>query len=159
MLLGAATFMIACENPTSPSFATAVAEVIEVSAVSPGLTVKTRVLVANATTRTLYFNVCASTLERQVSGATWEPVAGILCLAIGYPSPFGGMLPIAPGAYREVTLDLYASQPLHDLDETDRFRLRVQVVAEFPDTWWGVTPVVALSTDTVSSNEFQLNVP
>jgi hypothetical protein len=159
LALGVAALSLACESPTAPAFATAVAEVFEVSAASPGLMVKTKVTVANATPSTLYVNFCASSLERHVSEATWQPVAGIFCLAIGYPNPFGGMLPIAPGSYREVTLHLYTPEPLPDVDATDRFRVRTQVVADFPAGWWGMAPVVRLSSNAVFSNEFQLDVP
>lgn len=162
LLFVAATVFVACDHPTAPSFATAVAEVIEVSPASPGVNVKTKVTVANATSRTLYLNFCASTLERK-SGSdpdfAWESVAGILCVAIGYENPFHGMMPIAPGEYREVTLHLYIPRPLPDLDDANRFRMNVQVVAELPSTWWGVAPVVQLSTGAVFSNEFRLTVP
>lgn len=157
--LAAATVFLACANPTAPSFATVVAEVIEVSSPAHGTTVKTELTVANATARTLYFNHCGTTIERHISGDTWQPVGGMLCLAIGYTNPFDGMVPIAASDYRRVTVHLTITQPIRNLDGTNRFRVRVQTVAEFPASWWGTTPVVDLASNSVSSNAFLLDIP
>ena len=151
----AVAVFIGCAQSTAPSFATAVVEVAEFSTSQTG-GVTAEVTVANATRDTIYFNFCATSLERQIDDNTWFPVGGVLCLAIGYENPFHGMIPIPARDYLRMTIPLYVSQPVHNLDGTNRFRLRVQAVAGFPASWWSVEPLVALATQSVISNEFDL---
>jgi hypothetical protein len=154
----AAAVFIGCAQSTAPSLATAVVEVAEVSTSQNG-GVTAEVMVANATADTIYFNFCATSLERQIDDKTWLPVGGVLCSAIGYGNPFHGMVAIPARGYRRTTIHFYVSQPIHNLDGTNRFRLRVQAVAGFPPSWWKLGPVAALAMQGVISNEFDLDVP
>jgi hypothetical protein len=151
----AAAVFIGCAQSTAPSFATAIVEVAEViTSQSGGVTAE--VTVANATADTIYFNYCATTLERQIDENTWLPVGGMLCNAIGYTTPFGGMIPIPARDYLRTTIPLHVSQPIGNLDGTDNFRLRVQAMAGFPASWWSLKPLVTLATQSIISNEFDL---
>lgn len=153
----AAAVCIGCAQSTAPSLATAVVEVAKVSTSQNG-GVTADVMVANATADTVYFNFCATSLERQIDDRTWLPVGGVLCSAIGYENPFHGMVAIPARGYQRMTIHLYVSQPIHNLDGTNRFRLRVQAVAGFPASWWKLGPVAAIATQGVISNEFDLDL-
>ena len=153
------TWVAACSDPTAPSFATVIADFVDVEDGAQSTTVTTEVIVANATGGTLHFNPCATSLERDMGAGTWLPVGGATCLTIGYMNPFDGMVSIPPRGYRRVTQYLYLSQPIRDLDGTNRFRVRTMVIADFPGSWWSSAPVPSLATDVVTSNEFVIDLP
>ena len=102
--------LVACSDPMSPLRAMVSAEeVVEQSSSEPGqLSLTVTVRVENVTDGDIYFNFCASTLEREAAPGRWDPFGGVICNAIGYPDPLMGMLKVQAGATREMPLHLYS---------------------------------------------------
>jgi hypothetical protein len=127
---------IACDNPVAPALADVSAQVTRLPALyEKGIAIALRV--ENTQSDSIYFNFCATALERENSGS-WEWAGGVLCNAIGYPHPLGGMIPISPGESREVTLHFYGSADFARAELEQPHRVRVQVVAPPPDSWWSI---------------------
>jgi hypothetical protein len=127
---------IACSNPVAPALADVSAQVTRLPGVSDkGIAIAVRV--ENTQRDSVYFNFCASSLERETS-RSWEWAGGVFCNAIGYPHPLGGMIPISPGESVEVTLHFYGVADFAQSHLGQPHRVRVQVVAPPPDSWWSI---------------------
>jgi len=99
-----------CAEPFAPPRAAVSAlEVVDQLSSQPGqLSLTVAVRVANVTDADIYFNFCASSLEREAAPGRWEPFGGVSCLAIAYANPLDGMLRIPAGDVRERPLHLYS---------------------------------------------------
>ena len=80
----------------------------------------------------IYFNFCASSLEREIAPGRWEPFGGVPCFAIAYANPLDGMLRIPAGDVRERPLHLYSwgKVGLDLFASTYRLRLTVATPTE-----------------------------
>lgn len=102
--------LASCDEPLAPPRAMVSAkEVTEQSSSEPGqLSLTVTVRVENVTDGDIYFNFCASTLEREAAPGRWDAFGGVVCNAIGYADPLLGMLRIQARSVREMPLHLYS---------------------------------------------------
>jgi hypothetical protein len=102
--------VLSCAEPFAPPRAAVSAlEVVEQLSSQPGqLSLTVAVRVENVTNAPIYFNSCASTLEREATPGRWESIGGVVCNAIGAENPLHLMLMIPAGSAREMPLHLYS---------------------------------------------------